>query len=349
MGRAAQHHWQGAPSSTEWQAIADSTRRGYTGHEHLDNVMLVHMNGRVYDPAIGRFLSADPIIDCVQDMAGWNRYSYVKNRPLSFTDPSGYSTAATRGMSVASQVKRIEPGPLGGSAGAPSGGAGGEVPTAVIVTAPRLVFELNAFLEQLDLAEMLRGLVPRHGSYDGGGGRSGGDGAKQQDEEHQKCVEDCIKIGNAAASIAGSTTAGSIAGYQVGGPYGAIVGGVAGTIAGGVMTQSGHNGNQVAIATAAGGAGGVVPSVLARGAATQTLGQVAGGMYAGMASAAGMPTVISSMSGGLISGIGEPGRAIARNLRVGATRGGLAGLAGLSVELLVRTGAEAVCSSICEK
>ncbi len=56
----------------------------------LDNVGLVHMNGRVYDPAIGRFLSADPNIDGVVDTQGWNRYSYVKSNPLSYTDPTGY-------------------------------------------------------------------------------------------------------------------------------------------------------------------------------------------------------------------------------------------------------------------
>jgi len=324
--------WQGSPSQSEWQAIADTTRRGYTGHEQLDNVMLVHMNGRVYDPVIGRFLSADPFIDCAESTQGWNRYSYVKNSPLAFTDPSGYSS---RGISIQPRVYRVD--------------FGGSAIETITVTASRL-----DWWSRLELALSQRTSQGGGGRTSGdlgggGGGQSGGDGAKQQEEERQKCVEDCIKIGNAAASIAGSTTAGSIAGYQVGGPYGAIVGGVAGTIAGGVMAQSGHNGNQVAIATAAGGAGGIVPSVLARGAATQTLGQVAGGMYAGMASAAGMPTVISSMSGGLISGIGEPGSAIARNLRVGATRGGLAGLAGLSVELLIHTGAEAVCSSICER
>jgi RHS repeat-associated protein len=59
--------------ATEWQAIAATTRRGYTGHEALDNVMLVHMNGRVYDPRIGRFLSADPYIDGADTTQGWNR------------------------------------------------------------------------------------------------------------------------------------------------------------------------------------------------------------------------------------------------------------------------------------
>jgi YD repeat-containing protein len=47
-------NWQGTPSSTEWRAIADTTRRGYTGHEQIDNVMVVHMNGRAFDPVIGR-------------------------------------------------------------------------------------------------------------------------------------------------------------------------------------------------------------------------------------------------------------------------------------------------------
>jgi RHS repeat-associated protein len=83
--------WTDAPSPSEWQAIADTSRRGYTGHEALDNVLLVHMNGRVYDPAIGRFLSADPYVDGAGSSQGWNRYSYVRNNPLKYSDPSGYT------------------------------------------------------------------------------------------------------------------------------------------------------------------------------------------------------------------------------------------------------------------
>jgi RHS repeat-associated protein len=71
-------------------AIGDATRRGYTDHTMLDNLGLVHMNGRVFDPAIGRFMSADPFIDCFMDTQGWNRYSYVKNMPMSRVDPTGY-------------------------------------------------------------------------------------------------------------------------------------------------------------------------------------------------------------------------------------------------------------------
>ncbi len=48
------------------------------------------MNGRVYDPNIGRFLSADPHIQAPYNTQSYNRYSYVLNNPLKYTDPSGY-------------------------------------------------------------------------------------------------------------------------------------------------------------------------------------------------------------------------------------------------------------------
>ena len=89
-GERRASHWQGAPSAGEWQAIANTTRRGYTGHEAIDNVMLVHMNGRVFDPRIGRFTSADPFIDGSASTQGWNRYGYVHGRVMSATDPSGF-------------------------------------------------------------------------------------------------------------------------------------------------------------------------------------------------------------------------------------------------------------------
>jgi RHS repeat-associated protein len=71
-------------------AITSIMDRGFTGHEHLDEVSLVHMNGRVYDPVIGRFISADPFVQDPENMQSLNRYSYVNNNPLSYVDPSGY-------------------------------------------------------------------------------------------------------------------------------------------------------------------------------------------------------------------------------------------------------------------
>jgi RHS repeat-associated protein len=82
--------WSGNPAGSEWTAITDTTRRGFTSHEQLDNLGLVHMNGRVFDPVLARFLSADPIVQAPGFTQSWNRYSYTFNNPLSYTDPSGF-------------------------------------------------------------------------------------------------------------------------------------------------------------------------------------------------------------------------------------------------------------------
>ncbi len=55
----------------------------------LDSVCLINANARIYDPTLGRFLSADPQIESPDNLQDLNRYSYVGNNPLSFTDPSG--------------------------------------------------------------------------------------------------------------------------------------------------------------------------------------------------------------------------------------------------------------------
>ena len=86
FGLRRESNWQDAIGSLT-SAI---TTRGYTGHEQLDSVGLIHMNGRVYDPLLGRFLSADPHIQYPLNLQSHNRYSYVLNNPLSYTDPSGF-------------------------------------------------------------------------------------------------------------------------------------------------------------------------------------------------------------------------------------------------------------------
>lgn len=77
-------------SSTVVNFDTSITTRGFTGHEMLDQVGMIHMNGRIYDPVLGRFLQADPFIDGVTNTQGYNRYSYVGSNPLSYTDPTGY-------------------------------------------------------------------------------------------------------------------------------------------------------------------------------------------------------------------------------------------------------------------
>ncbi len=66
------------------------TSKGYTGHEMLDEVGVIHMNGRTYDPKLGRFMQSDKYVDGTRDTQGYNRYTYVRNNPLAYTDPSGF-------------------------------------------------------------------------------------------------------------------------------------------------------------------------------------------------------------------------------------------------------------------
>ena len=50
---------------------------------------LINMRARIYDPYLGRFLSADPVLPNAFDLQSFNRYAYVTNNPLKYTDPSG--------------------------------------------------------------------------------------------------------------------------------------------------------------------------------------------------------------------------------------------------------------------
>ncbi|AGP41251.1 FG-GAP-like repeat-containing protein [Sorangium cellulosum] len=71
-------------------AAPPSETIGFTGHEDEDELSLINMRGRIYDPALGRFLSADPFVQAPFFSQSLNRYSYAFNNPLSFVDPTGY-------------------------------------------------------------------------------------------------------------------------------------------------------------------------------------------------------------------------------------------------------------------
>lgn len=117
-----------------------TTDRGYTGHEMLDEIGLIHTNGRLYDGAIGRFTSADPF---VQDEAGtqaYNRYSYVFNNPMRYVDPSGYIAASTTAPTSLSTVTIT--GTRG--AGGPPDGTGSTGSTASMPALPITVNGQNA-------------------------------------------------------------------------------------------------------------------------------------------------------------------------------------------------------------
>ena len=88
----------GKRRNTNWTADTADLRgndahfleRGYTGHEHLDNLRLIHMNGRLQDPVLGTMLSPDPVLGALERPQTLNRYSYAANNPSSMVDPSGF-------------------------------------------------------------------------------------------------------------------------------------------------------------------------------------------------------------------------------------------------------------------
>ena len=63
----------------------------FTGQELDDETGLYYYGARFYDPAIGRFISADSIVPDFSNPQSLNRYSYVFNNPLSYRDPNGHN------------------------------------------------------------------------------------------------------------------------------------------------------------------------------------------------------------------------------------------------------------------
>ena len=103
FGERQDMNWQ-TPFTGYQYALNAITTRGFTGHEQVDSMGIVHMNGRIYDPKLGRFLQADPVVQAPKNSQNLNRYTYVLNNPLSYTDPSGYFSMKTFVKLVAAAV-----------------------------------------------------------------------------------------------------------------------------------------------------------------------------------------------------------------------------------------------------
>jgi RHS repeat-associated protein len=71
-------------------APAKDVLLGFTGDRHDDDLGLIDMRGRVYDPALRRFLTPDPVVTDPLSGQSYNRYSYVVNNPVNLTDPTGF-------------------------------------------------------------------------------------------------------------------------------------------------------------------------------------------------------------------------------------------------------------------
>src|SRR5262249_44517693 len=71
-------------------SFTSKTTKGFTGHESDDELGLVNMKGRIFDPRVGRFLTTDPIVSAPLSGQGWTPYAYVRGNPLNYVDPSGF-------------------------------------------------------------------------------------------------------------------------------------------------------------------------------------------------------------------------------------------------------------------
>jgi RHS repeat-associated protein len=74
-------------------SVAGDVPVGFTGQWHDDDLGLVDMKGRVYDPSLRRFLTPDPVVAAPLWGQSFNRYSYVLNDPVNLVDPTGFTAA----------------------------------------------------------------------------------------------------------------------------------------------------------------------------------------------------------------------------------------------------------------
>jgi RHS repeat-associated protein len=78
----------GAPRS----GSVSATKRNYTG-QYRDDTGLLYYHARYYDPVLGRFISPDTLVPDPTDPQDLNRYTYAKNNPMRYNDPTGHSGA----------------------------------------------------------------------------------------------------------------------------------------------------------------------------------------------------------------------------------------------------------------
>ena len=139
-GSRRSDNWENSDAELDAR-IADvtfeNTTRGFTGHEHIDAVGIIHMHGRVYDPVIGRFLSTDNFVQAPEFSQSFNRYSYVVNNPLSYTDPTGeYFDLVVEAGSISTGVYSVYDDLSNGDYGWAAVSAGGVVVDVVGAAVP---------------------------------------------------------------------------------------------------------------------------------------------------------------------------------------------------------------------
>lgn len=134
--------------------------RGYTGHEHLQSIGIIHMNGRLYDAKLHRFLQPDNFVQDPYNTQNFNRYGYCWNNPLKYTDPSGeffwmaplIYAAVNVAVDLAVNNGKMNFGQIAMSAGmgALSGALGGAT-TSATAFAGAMIGQMNRFLPAIPI------------------------------------------------------------------------------------------------------------------------------------------------------------------------------------------------------
>lgn len=94
----------GAPRGATPSSWPDE--RGFVGGPRDPSTGLTHLGAREYDPALGRFLSADPVTD-VEDPQQLQGYAYAENNPTSFSDPDGRRTSKQQQKQLQAELKKL--------------------------------------------------------------------------------------------------------------------------------------------------------------------------------------------------------------------------------------------------
>jgi RHS repeat-associated protein len=124
--------------------------RGFTLHEMLDEVGLIHMNGRVYEPALGRFMSADPMVTYPSRATSFNRYAYAMDNPLRFIDPTGWDPGDHPGEQAGSYPGAVKTSDKGGDASGKNNSGSSSTSTAQPPTEKSLVKKaINQYAESV--------------------------------------------------------------------------------------------------------------------------------------------------------------------------------------------------------
>jgi len=112
--RRQQPYGEGRGEAVQWPTV-----KGFVGGD-IDANGLTNIGARVYDPALGRFLSVDPIQD-LMDPQQWNGYSYANNTPITLSDPSGLRPECGNGSGISSCDNAVPVAPKARKPGRPTG------------------------------------------------------------------------------------------------------------------------------------------------------------------------------------------------------------------------------------